>query len=408
MTEEPTESVISTETTISIERRAKKHVRSRNHTWFAVCAPGLESVLRSELAACDLAALPHEIVGGVEFEGRLEAGFKANSQLRSASRILVRVASFKARAIEDVFRETAEIPWEAWFACGCALDVQPTIHASRIESSTLLQTTVRGAVQRRFQQDGLEPPRFLDVVDGQKLLARLDDDRLTLSLDSTGDLLHRRGWRKKSVTAPIRENLAAAILLAAGYDGSVNLVDAMCGSGTFAIEASLIAANIPPALSGVPPRKFAFMDWPAFSPATWNHMTEVSATVAPSRPLPIIVARDIDPGAVDIARQNAAASAAPDGIWFETSDFLKSTPPCPAGLLVMNPPYGLRLDVDSTAGAFYRHVARAMQSSWRGWRYAIVLPEERLARAWPLPVEKRLTFLHGGLGAVALIGEIPL
>ncbi len=388
------------------------------HTWMAVCAPGLEQILRNELAGRGFTPAPDEIRGGVEFAGRLEDGMRANLVLRTASRILVRVATFKARAIEDVFRETAQIPWEAWLPAGCALDIQPTIHSSRIESSTLLQNTVSGAINRRFAQDGLPVPRMLDVAESQKILARLDEDRLTLSLDSSGDLLHRRGWRSKSVAAPIRETLAAAILLAAGYDGAENLVDAMCGSGTFAIEAALIAARVPPGVSATPPRAFAFMDWPAFPAAAWKHMVATEPAVSRANsgtepasapgapPHAAIVARDIDPLAIAAARDNAASSATAGLIDFLVADFFATPPPCRSGLIVMNPPYGLRLDAGASPAALYRRIARTLQSSWQDWRYAVVMPDAGIARQWPMPVECRLDFAHGGLDAVAVIGKI--
>lgn len=396
--------------TVSIERRAKKHVRSRTHTWLAVCAPGLEQILCAEMTGCGIVPSATEIHGGVEFDGRLETGMTANLLLRTPSRVLVRVASFKGRAVEDIFRETAAIPWEAWIPCDCAVDLQPTIHSSRIESPTLLKTTVQDAMIRRFNNEALAPPRFIDVAGAQKVLARLDEDRLTLSLDSSGDLLHRRGWRRKSVAAPIRESLAAAILLAAGYDGAENLVDAMCGSGTFAIEAALIAASVPPAISAVEPRRFAFMDWPAFPAAAWNHMTGAFSGRSDADPAgnrALIFARDIDPIAIEATRANAASSTVRGHVAFEVADFFAAPPPCPPGLLVLNPPYGLRLDVDSSPAALYRRIARSMQADWRDWRYAIVMPDAALARQWPIPVEHRMDFRHGGLDAIALIGKIP-
>ncbi len=163
--------------TVSIERRAKKHVRSRTHTWLAVCAPGLEQILCAEMTGCGIVPSATEIHGGVEFDGRLETGMTANLLLRTPSRVLVRVASFKGRAVEDIFRETAAIPWEAWIPCDCAVDLQPTIHSSRIESPTLLKTTVQDAMIRRFNNEALAPPRFIDVAGAQKVLARLDEDQ---------------------------------------------------------------------------------------------------------------------------------------------------------------------------------------------------------------------------------------
>lgn len=390
---------------ISIERRVKKHVRSRGHTWLAVCAPGLEDILRTELNQLGLVTLPDAVHGGVEFSGRIQDGIQANLFLRTASRVLVRVNAFKARALEDVFRETSSIPWEAWLPMECAVDLQTTIHESRIDGPTLLANTVRDAILRHFNDQTLPAPRFVDVAGAQKLLIRLDSDRMTLSLDSSGDLLHRRGWRKAPVNAPIRETLAAAILLAAGYDGTDPMVDAMCGSGTFAIEAAQIATGIPAGLSAVTPRHFAFMDWPSFPQATFDHMVSRAMPSTDTTPAPIIC-RDIDPLALTAARRNADACVAGNLVRFEPADFLEAPPPCPSGLVVMNPPYGLRLQASDPPAAHFRRIARVLASRWRGWRYAIVLPDAALARQWPLPALSRLDFKHGGLDAVTLIGSV--
>jgi len=403
MNDEQTDNGASTD--ISIERRVKKHVRSRNHNWLAVCAPGLEDILRGELTGLGISPSQEGVRGGVEFEGRLQDGIQANLFLRTASRVLVRVNNFKARAVEDVFRETSAIPWEAWLPMECAVDLQTTIHESRIDSPTLLANTVRDAILRHFGDQSLPGPRFVDVAGAQKLLIRLDTDRMTLSLDSSGDLLHRRGWRRAPVSAPIRETLAASILLAAGYNGTEPLVDAMCGSGTFGIEGAMIATATPAGLSAKTPRPFAFMDWPSFPQATFNHMVSHAMPAAAATPAPIIC-RDIDPLALTAARRNADACVAGNLVRFEPADFLEAPPPCPSGLVVMNPPYGLRLQANDPPAAHFRRIARVLASRWRGWRYAIVLPDAALARQWPLPASSRLDFKHGGLDAVSLIGTI--
>jgi putative N6-adenine-specific DNA methylase len=416
----------STETaSVSIERRAKKHVRGRSHTWFAVCAPGTEAVLRAELAGLGIEPSPADIPGGVEFVGRLETGMQANLCLRTATRVLVRIRSFRARAVEDVFRETVAVAWEAWLPTSCTLEIQPTIHESRIESRTLLVSTIVDAVRRRFVQEGLAVPDFADKGASQTLMARLTADHLELSLDSSGELLHRRGWRRESVAAPIRESLAAAILLAAGFRPDMNLVDGMCGSGTLAIEAALISAGIQPGLSATPPRTFAFMEWPAFSRPAWDHICRNSGlssvqgsshpdyvptpAVDRSQPKPaygLIFARDIDPAAVAATAANAANAGVGSIVGVELADFFESAPPCEPGLLVLNPPYGMRLDINGTPAGMYHRIARVLSAGWSGWRYAVIVPDAAQARHWPLRTDITLPFMHGGLKAAALIGHI--
>lgn len=409
---------------VSLERRAKRYVKAPTHRWFAVCSPGTESVLRGELAALNIEPSPSDIRGGVEFPGRLEDGLRANLHLRTAARILLRIATFRARAVEDVFRETVALPWEAFIPQGCRLTITCTIHGSRINSRTLLESTLRDAVCRRFSDQALAIPvpaeatgqpeyPIISPADAtatagnqapglpQTIQARLQSDYIELSLDSSGELLHRRGWRRESVAAPIRENLAATVLLAAGYAPGMNLIDGMCGSGTFAIEAAHIASDTPPGISANPPRAFAFMDWPAFSRPAWEHLcrsTPVSASTS------TIIARDIDPAVLRVAGQNAQIAGVANRITFESLDFFNTVAPCPPGLLVLNPPYGMRLDTTRDISAFYRRIATRISSHWTGWRYVIILPDQSLARSWPIHRDSSLKFMHGGLKAIAIVG----
>lgn len=430
---------------VSLERRAKRYVKAPTHRWFAVCSPGTESVLRGELAALNIEPSPSNIRGGVEFRGRLEDGLRANLHLRTAARILLRIATFRARAVEDVFRETVALPWEAFIPQGCRLTITCTIHGSRINSRTLLESTLRDAVCRRFSDQALAipfpaeatgQPEYPIIIPAdatatagnqapglpQTIQARLQSDYIELSLDSSGELLHRRGWRRESVAAPIRENLAATVLLAAGYAPGMNLIDGMCGSGTFAIEAAHIASGTPPGISTNPPRAFAFMDWPAFSRPAWEHLcrsTQAStstSTIIDRDTIPshvrdpssantsTIIARDIDPAVLKVAGLNAQTADVANLITFDNIDFFKATPPCPPGLLVLNPPYGMRLDTTRDISAFYRRIATRISSHWIGWRYAIILPDQSLARSWPIHRDSSLNFMHGGLKAIAIVG----
>lgn len=392
-------------TTVSVERRAKKYVKAPVHRWFAVCAPGLESVLRLELSNLGFDVRPDMIHGGVEFDGKLEHGMSANLRLRTATRILLRIADFRVRAPEDLFREAVAIPWEAYLPANCAPGISAVVHGSRLNSRTLVESTLDDAIRRRFADLAL-PARDDIGSHGQTVFARMESDRMTLSLDSSGELLHRRGWRTESVAAPVRETLAAAILLHAGFKPGMNLVDGMCGSGTLAIEAALISAGIWPGTAAPNPRRFSFMDWPAFSRPAWDHMCKAAATdagMANGR----IFARDIDREAIRATTANADNAGVSGIVNVDTVDFFESTPPCPPGLLVLNPPYGLRLDRGSDILGMYRKIARMIENEWAGWGYAVIVPDQDLARRWPLSTETTIRFMHGGLRAVALIGARP-
>jgi putative N6-adenine-specific DNA methylase len=239
-------------------------------------------------------------------------------------------------------------------------------------------------------------------------MLRLDGNRLTLSLDASGDHLHRRGYRIAVTPAPIRETLAAAILRFATNTGTEPLVDPMCGSGTFPIEAAWIAGDMPPGAA----RAFAFQRWPSYRPATWDWLRRraIEAGRPPGSPL---VASDRDPSAIQAARANAARAGAEAHIAFLERDFRDLDPrdlpggQTPPGLLVINPPYGLRLEPGTDPASMFRDVGRRLASVWRGWRFALVLPDERLLPALGLPVEETLRLPHGGLVVTVARGRVP-
>lgn len=402
-------------------RAVRRHVHAPAHEWFAACAPGLEPMLADEMRQAGLVPAP-AVPGGVAFRGRLVDGYAANLHLRLANRVLVRVAAFAARAPEDVVREVRAVPWDAWLPADVPLRVDVAIHESRMASTGLVATKALDAIRDRMHASGATMPSVAETgsphedADGaaaprpsvQRLMLRLERNRLTVSLDSSGEHLHRRGYRVAVTPAPIRETLAAAVLRFAGHRGDVPLVDPMCGSGTFPIEAAGISANLPAGRL----RSFAFQRWPSFRPATWGWLLR-KADAARRVPGAALVGADRDATALDAARANAARAGTGDVPVFLHRDFAELSPndlPGPAGepgLLVANPPYGLRLEPGADPATLYRRIGHRLAAAWRGWRFAIVLPDERLARVLELPVDAILRLPHGGLTVVVARGRVP-
>lgn len=402
-------------------RAIRRHVHAPVHEWFAACAPGLEPMLADEMRLAGLVPGP-AVPGGVAFRGRLVDGYVANLHLRLANRVLVRVAALTARAPEDVVREVRAVPWDAWLPGDVPLRVDVAIHESRMASTGLVATKALDAIRDRMHAAGATMPPILASGHGQgsetapgetgtaeqRLMLRLDRNRLTVSLDSSGDHLHRRGYRVAVTPAPIRETLAAAILRFADHRGDVPLVDPMCGSGTFPIEAACLAARIPPGRL----RSFAFQRWPSFRPATWGWLLR-KADATRRVPDAAVVGADRDPVALDAARANAARAGTGDVPVFLHRDFAELSPadlPGPAGgpgLLVANPPYGLRLEPGADPAALYRRIGQRLAGAWRGWRFAIVLPDERLVGVLGLPVDAILRLPHGGLTVGVARGRVP-
>jgi len=234
----------------------------------------------------------------------------------------------------------------------------------------------------------------------QLLFARLEANRCTLSLDASGELLHRRGHRLATAKAPLRESLACAVLDLAGWRPELPLLDPMCGAGTFAIEAARHALAIAPGAE----RPFAFQRWQTFDAALWARL---SAAAAASRrttlPAPIR-ATDLNPEAVAAARANAERAGVAEVVTIEERDLFDLIPAGPPGVVVLNPPYGRRIG-SSDIAALYRRIGELLRDRFAGWRYAIVCGDPTLARATTLTGDRhRLT--HGGRQVTVLTGRL--
>lgn len=385
--------------TPALSRRIKQTVHAPLHAWFASCSPGLEPVLARELAELDAAEI-EPVAGGVEFKGKLDLGYLANLWLRSANRVLLRVAEFRARAPEELFRHAREIRWEALLPA-LPLRIEVSLQASRMTSDSLVERTLREAIAARLDEQAL-PKLPEGEGPSQLLLVRFEQNRVLLSLDSSGELLHKRGYREATAKAPIRETLAAGILLAAGYDGSASLLDPMCGAGTFPIEAALIARRLPPGLH----RHFRFEDWPSFKEATWRHLKAKALEQALEASPHGILAQDLNPGAIAATRANAERAGVPLAI-LSADFFAAPAPEGPPGWLVLNPPYGRRIGESEAIGRFYARIGSKLRREYAGWTFAIVVPEPSLYGALRLPESERLILPHGGLKIGVTIGRIP-
>ncbi len=398
-------------TPASLSRRIKQHVHAPLHDWFAPCAPGFEPVVAGELAPLEAEDIRTE-AGGVSFRGKLEVGYRANLWLRAANRVLLRLAEFKAKRPEELFRHANGLYWEAFLAPDLPLRFQITRVRSWIKHDGLIESTLRDAIRRRLLEQGLDATvadrPISPAEDGaeplvQRLMVRLEDDRLTLSLDSSGEHLHRRGYRQATAKAPLRETLAAGMLLAAGYDGQRPLLDPMCGSGTLAIEAALIARRLPPGAH----RSFVFEHWPSYREATWGHLKKRAAAEAlPSAPAPI-VGRDSHGGAIRAAETNAERAGVLGDLVLEQGDFFRAEPPAGPGWVITNPPYGMRVSEGEDLRSLYRRIGGRLRSAYAGWDYALLVPEARLIDVLGLPAEPPLWIPHGGLKVAVVRGKLP-
>jgi len=390
----------------ALARRIKQHVIGREQRFFAVTPPGLESLCRTELTG--LRVPPGGTIqgkGGVAFTGRLATCYQANLMCRTASRILMRIQTFRAHDFESLARRTRAIPWELYLNASEPLKVQVSTHASRLYHRDAVAERILQAVGDRLG-DHLPSGGDIGNYNGpaQRIWARLENDRLTLSLDSSGDHLHKRGVKTQGGPAPLRETLAAAALLLAGYGPDTVLCDPMCGSGTFAIEAAMMARQIPPGWY----RAFAFMNWPAFRAPHWTYLRQQAAPKSPSPSGLKIYAADRSRTAVERLSALLRGSDLEDLIDLRQQDFFdRSAPPLGArrGLIALNPPYGRRLGKRNATSRLLGEILHKLQLDFRGWQVVLVLPEKRLLRQIPFGVAAHRT-MHGGRPVWLAIGRV--
>ena len=327
----------------------------------ATAARGTEAVLARELRALGAQEV-HEESGGVAFAATLDLIFRANLRLRSANHVLLRLASFPVAGPDELYAGASEVPWEEHLTVRSTFAVFAHGRSEGIGHTGFAALKIKDAIADRLRaRHGARPdvdPRDPAV----RVVAHLAPRSASLFLDSSGDSLHRRGYRVAQTEAPLRETLAAAIVLWSGWDRKRPLCDPMCGSGTIAVEAALIARGRAPGLE----RRFGFQRWPAFGERearAWRAMVQEAREEAatPEAPLPVW-ASDVDREAVEATRANAEAAGVGRMIRISVADARRFEPPGPSGMVIANPPYGERLAPGARAlTALYRALGRSLR-----------------------------------------------
>ena len=342
---------------------------------FAVSPPGLEALVADELRAQGFAR-PRVVAGGVEWDGSAEDMRRANLVLRTPSRLLLRAGTFEARAFGPLFQRAVRLPWDRWLAAGDRVRFRVTCRRSRLYHTGAVAERLAAAVARRAPGVRLAEARGSegsderpDEADTQLVVVRVTQDRVSLSIDTSGDHLSRRGYRLETAKAPLRENLAAALLRFAGWRGEGVLLDPFCGAGTIAIEAAELALGL---VAGRD-RGFRFERWPAHDAAAWAE--ERARALALTRPLGgLVLASDRVQGALDATHGNAERAGVQGVLETARADFFERPPGERAGWLVANLPYGERIGRAAEMGRFYRRVAAHLTSSYADWRRAGLVP----------------------------------
>jgi putative N6-adenine-specific DNA methylase len=375
---------------------------------FAVCAPGLEPFTALELNQLGLIGShspsqseniltesgPQYESGGIEFQGSLHDVYRANLYLRTASRVLVRLGEFYASAFPELRRKASRLLWENYLAPERPIALRVTCKKSRLYHEGAVAERLEGAiadrlgnpppVQKYHEDSGTELPQLIVV--------RLVDNLCTISIDSSGALLHRRGYRLATAKAPLRETLACAMVIASGWDTISPLLDPFCGSGTIPIEAALLARRVPAGYN----RRFAFMDWPNFHSKFWDKLL-ADAGKAIVSDIPKMIASDRDAGAIQAAQANAERAGVADCIEFSCKAISAIDPPPFPGWVVTNPPYGVRLSRTNDLRNLYAQLGKVLRTRCPGWHVTVLCDRVQLIRSTGLEFDKGISMTNGGL-----------
>jgi putative N6-adenine-specific DNA methylase len=381
--------------------------------YFAITAPGLEPFTSLELTDLGLLAVPvleESSQAGVAFKGDLPALYRANLNLRTASRVLARVGTFfYATTYPELQKRTSRLPWERFLAPGQPILVRVTCRQSKLYNSEAVTRSVAAGLEERLGKASplVKADEESDGHPPQMIVVRLVDDKCTLSVDSSGALLHKRGYRLAVAKAPLRETLAAALLIASGWDTSTPLLDPFCGSGTIPIEAALLRLGLPPGLN----RRFAFMDWPGFAPSAFNDQLSAiraqQSTISNQKSAICIQASDRDAGAIRMAHENAARAGVEAAIEFKCQAVSSITPPPGPGWVVTNPPYGVRVSQGSDLRNLYAQFGNVLRRVCPGWNVAVLCNDPILLGQMQLELDTSLGFVNGGIGVRLARAVVP-
>ena len=405
-------------------------VKNSRFELFASTAPGLESIAAGELKS--LGARGRQEIGGVAFAGDLDRLYEANLWLRTASRVVVRLGQFHASTFYELERRAKKLPWADFLPATGPVRLRVTCRKSKLyhsdavaervmaaigeSASRVIETSAEGFNDERGDADHADEAEHAEDsgsgesearIGGepsQLFIVRIVHDEVEVSADSSGDLLHRRGYRKEIAKAPLRETLAAAMILASGWRKGEPLLDPMCGSGTIPIEAALLARGIAPGLQ----RKFQFMSWPTFDEGLWNERLEKARdSITPS--VERIRGSDRDGGAIQAAARNAERAGVADTIQFSTQamsgsiaeleDLVKGT-----GWILTNPPYGVRMGESDDLRNLYARLGTELRTK-HGWRVGVLTSDAALIRQTRLSLVPRFSTSNGGIPVSFLVSE---
>ena len=360
--------------------------------YFASCPRGLESILSDELL--DLGAAEIKIVdGGVKFESTTEIMYRANLTSRIATRILCRVANGNYKTEDDLYNAALNVKWTNLFDVSHGIKVSTTGVKCPLKSLDFMTLRIKDAVCDQFRSQVNVRPN-VEIRDPDiRIHLYLEADYFDLYIDTSGQPLYQRGFRKSSVEAPIRENLAAGILALSGWKPGDTLLDPMCGSGTFLIEAAMIALNQAPGLK----RNFGFEHWKDFDSVLFKNIkSEYQMQIKPIV-FSHIYGSDEDLRAIRVTKGNLEEAGLKIAVELSRKSFNDIVAPAKEGVLITNPPYGVRIGEDEDLAKAYPLWASTMKQKLSGWRTYFLTSDLRMPKLMRLSPSKKTPLYNGAL-----------
>ena len=359
---------------------------------FATTARGLESLLIDELVVLG-ATETVAVNAGVQFKAGLDVLMRINLHSRLASRVMIQVGFGGYRNEQDIYNIARKIQWEQWFNMGNTIKISTSAIKSPVKSLEFITLKVKDAICDRFVELVDARPSVDKTNPDMRIYTFLTEDTATIYLDTSGEALFKRGYRQNKVEAPLKENLAAGLIKLSGWTPDQPFYDPMCGSGTIAIEAASIGINMAPGLE----RNFAFEKFVGFDSKRWNVLKE-DAENAINRDIKLsIYASDISNRALDITQDNLSYAGLLDYVQISDGDFLQHKSPKPSGILITNPPYGVRLEEEDTMATCYPLWSTHLKQNYANWNCFFFSGDLRMPKLMRLKPERKVPLFNGAL-----------
>lgn len=363
--------------------------------YFLVVTPGLENIARDELLKMGTEG---EIeLGGIGFSGGNEALYKANYLSRVASKVLARIGMpFYARDEKELAQKAWKLPWERWINVDLPVRISVSCSRSKLYHTGLVENVIKSVLKKKLLIE--DQPSENDMERITKLLVRIHEDLVTVSIDTSGEPLHKRGYRQEVTKAPLRETIAAGLIYASGWDGATPLIDPFCGSGTIPIEAALIAGGVPAGLN----RSFAFQNMPEYDHADFLALKQ---RFLKTDKIPEIFGYDRDAGAIKIAKSNATRAGVENVVTFKEQALSYLANPAESGFIITNPPYGERVSKGADLRDLYARLGNIMRKDLNGWALCVITNNTKHLGQLGFEMGSVLKVSNGGIKTDIVVGK---